>query len=243
MKRLSSDIGKELEECKREICILRQSLEEKENRLKNFENLIKDLDALVFSTYFVSPAELCIKHPEYYLKLLGYNKEEKQDFDFKDFIKCLHPVDTEAFSRIMDILYNKREKCFSGIFRMRHREGNYLWMYGHIMFSGTDEMTGNASVKGIIKVFCPKFYANQQIEALNKELLRLKTKDLSHMLTLHELTIARYIADGMQHDDITKKLNISLSTLKTIKSIMFDKTGSKNSPNLVKFLYTHGLYD
>ena len=216
-----------------------QILKSKEQKLNE---ILNESNALVFNTYFLSSSELFIQHPEYFLNVLGYNKNEKHDFDFKEFMLRLHPDDISDISRRMNILFNKREKCFCGIFRLRHKDGRYIWFFTRIKYSGIEEMTGNACVNGIIVVFSDMFCTDLQIAAYNKELLLGKDKNIKHRLTKHEITILKYIANGYNVKEISKMLGMSISTLKSIKRTMLDKTGAKNSPELVKYLFTHGLY-
>lgn len=64
---------------------------------------------------------------------------------------------------------------------------------------------------------------------------------LNVRLTKREKQVLEYICKGFSNAEIADKLGLSQRTIDGHRSRLFDKTGAKNSPNLVLFAVKNGL--
>jgi DNA-binding CsgD family transcriptional regulator len=213
---------------------------EREN--ENYRHNAASVNTLVFDTYFVTPTEIYVKHPGFFANLLGYDDEELEVFGFEKFFSRIHPEDKADYKRMMNMFINKEKKEISGFFRMLHKSGIYIWLYGMVRLKGYDSMTDKPVISGVVHRIMSDSLLDEKLKQLMKEILLLRSDKNKHNLTAHELEIARYFADGLHRKEIALKLNISVSTIKGIKKSILKKTNTGSTPELVKFLINNGLY-
>lgn len=242
MKIIARQLIEEIKACKELPEAMKMLLIDFVLMMSNMEESIKAASALAFCTRFLSQSELEINHPEYFTSLLGYGEDEKLNFTFEELVKRLHPDDVCDLMKMMEFFYSNNGKTMSGYFRLRHKSGDYIWLYGSVKLNGYDTMTAKPVISGFVHALMSDNLLEEKLNLLLKEILIRKNDMLAHRLTKHELDIARCIADGYKSDELCDKFNICLSTLKATKKEMFEKTGVRNAPELVKFLFTHGLY-
>ena len=143
---------------------------------------------------------------------------------------------------MMNMFVNKEKKEISGYFRMLHKSGDYIWLYGMVRLKGYDTMTDKPVISGVAHRIMSDSLLDEKLRQLLKEILLLRNNNNKQKLTAHELEIARYFADGLHRKEIALKLNISVSTVKGIKKSILKKTNTETTAELIKFLINNGLY-
>jgi hypothetical protein len=176
MKLPSNRLQREIEESKDLSPSVKKDIIDFINSTKGIENSIKTAKALVFRTRFISAFEMPINTPSFFINLLGYNENEKSDFSWTDFFNSLHPEDTVEFRKMMDYFINNKGGVYSGVFRMRHKSGEYIWIYGKAVRENSDDSNEKPLITGILIDFFDKNNTPHQLEALNKDFIRLKNK-------------------------------------------------------------------
>jgi len=241
MKKLSSQLLKEIEDSKDLPPLLKNDILEFVSYMLGIRGIIKAARAHVFHTRFITPAELEVNQPALIKSLLGYDESEKPDYSFDDFFSSIHPEDIADFSNMMDGFYKNKCSSYSGIFRFMNKSGDYMWLFGRAYYTGIDEMTGKPKISGIAIEICDTFNTPAQLDLLNKKILQKKFKEFADRFTPLELKVVKLIGDGFTCNEIAGKLNISESYLNSTKTNLFNKTGAKNSAHLVKIFCNFGL--
>jgi hypothetical protein len=176
MKNSINKILKDLEESKDLESEIKNDIIEFINSTKSIENNINTAKALVFKTQFISAFEMPINTPSFFTRILGYEESEKPDFTYQDFFNSLHPDDIPEFRKMMDYFIQNKGDTYSGVFRLKHKSGDYIWIYGKAFLDSKDEKTEKPVISGILIEFYDKNNTPHQLEALNKEFMKNKNK-------------------------------------------------------------------
>lgn len=80
---------------------------------------------------------------------------------------------------------------------------------------------------------------NRMLEKMNQNNFQLQRTDLD--LSSRELEILELLGEGYTNLEISKKLFLSKRTVEGHRQNLIDKTGSKNTPALIKFAVLNGL--
>ncbi|MFD1094985.1 response regulator transcription factor [Salegentibacter chungangensis] len=75
----------------------------------------------------------------------------------------------------------------------------------------------------------------------NPELCREEHNDLANIITKREQEIIKYLAKGLNAEEIAEKLNISKHTIRTHRKNILQKTGCNNTTQLVAKCLTGGI--
>jgi PAS domain S-box-containing protein len=65
---------------------------------------------------------------EGYLKLLGYEKHEIENISFETIFSFIHKDDAERILKTIETAHQQKAKQMQYIFRLKNKQGNYLWM-------------------------------------------------------------------------------------------------------------------
>jgi len=68
-----------------------------------------------------------------------------------------------------------------------------------------------------------------------------KNNTTQSILSHRETDVLRLVVDGLSNEEISKRLNISLPTVKTHKANLLSKTGCNNSASLVMYAIKHKI--
>jgi DNA-binding NarL/FixJ family response regulator len=96
-----------------------------------------------------------------------------------------------------------------------------------------------AAIHQVFKGLCP--IAPSITKGILKELVKLKRSMNDLVLTDREKCVLRLIADGKNTNEIKESLFISISTVKRIVGIIFDKLGVDDRPQAVNEAVKRGL--
>ena len=166
-------ILKDIEESNDLEPVVKKDIIEFINSTVSIENYINTAKALVFKTQFISAFEMPINTPSFFTRILGY---DESDFTYKDFFSSLHPDDIPEFRKMMDYFIQDKGTTYSGVFRLMHKSGEYIWIYGKAFLDSKDDKTQKPIISGILIEFYDKNNTPHQLEALNKEFLKNKNK-------------------------------------------------------------------
>ena len=142
----------------------------------SLDNSIKTAKALIYKTQFISAFEMPINTPSFFTKILGYDESEQSGFTYSDFFDSLHPDDTIEFRKMMDYFIQNKGSRYSGVFRLRHISGEYIWIYGQAFLEEKDEKTQIPIISGILIEFYDKNNTPYQLEALNDKFMHNKNR-------------------------------------------------------------------
>ena len=176
MKSSINRILREIEESKDLEPDIKNDIREFINSTISIENNINTAKALVFKTQFTSAFEMPINTPSFFTKILGYDESEKPDFTYQDFFDSLHPDDIPEFRKMMDYFIQNKGDTYSGVFRLMHKSGEYIWIYGKAILDSKDEETQKPIISGILIEFYDRNNTPHQLEALNKEFIKHKIR-------------------------------------------------------------------
>lgn len=102
----------------------------------------------------------------------------------------------------------------------------------------TDELF--AAIKSVAD---GKQYLSRNVsnKLLNSLLFKGEEIDFGEVISEREIEILKYICDGFTNKEIGEKLNISDRTVDSHRRNLLQKTGCKNSAELVKYAFTNNL--
>ena len=92
---------------------------------ENYENFLKATNAATW-VWNVQTGETIFD--EAWANLVGYHLYELAPIDINTWISLVHPDDLEPTQRILDDIFNKKNEYYVSTFRMKHKDGHYVWI-------------------------------------------------------------------------------------------------------------------
>jgi DNA-binding NarL/FixJ family response regulator len=93
----------------------------------------------------------------------------------------------------------------------------------------------------IHSVYYGESYFSEEFMSSVTKFIRPKAKKSDVKISERELDVLKLICKGMSNNEISKELNLSPRTIDGHRANLLEKTGAKNSANLVMFAVKHGL--
>ncbi len=204
-----------------------------------YKEIIENLCAIVY-TYDVKTQEY-IWGNEKYSEILGYSYEEVH-LNAHDFAKnYFHPDDIVILQQRKDHFSKNNTDVWSGVYRIKHKDGHYIWVYSKIKVYKRDEKGNPTQLLGIVVDAAESFETRIRIAELFKERIRHENRDLICNLTLRELEIIRLIAAGDTYLEIAEKLSIQPDTVNKHRKNILEKLKLNNIASLISFAKETGL--
>jgi len=92
---------------------------------ENYENFLRATNAATW-VWNVQTGETIFDEP--WANLVGYHLYELAPIDINTWIRFVHPDDLEPTQRILDDVFNKKNEYYVSTFRMKHKDGHYVWI-------------------------------------------------------------------------------------------------------------------
>lgn len=151
-----------------------------------------------------------------------------------------HPKDRPLIRESLDDFLSKKTTSWSGFYRIRHFEGDWVWVYSKIVFH--DGMgIRNHLVAGLIMDIQSGIPASPHLEVMIREAARFQHAEKIRKLTPRELMIVKLIAGGECYREIAVKLFIQPDTVNKHRKNILRKLGLKNIAMLSCFAKEAGL--
>ncbi len=136
--------------------------------------------------------------------------------DMQSFASLLyHPDDQQLLKIKTEFFKNKKGGTWAGIFRIKHANGHWVWVYyRHFTFGGNDGGSPT-HIGGISFDLSDGLQTQPQMKDLLSEPRKKENHEKTKSLTKREIEIIRLIAKGYEHKAIAVSLNISQHTVDT----------------------------
>lgn len=234
--------------------------------LEEYKNELIDLKTLnntiVFCNQFYivndfSNANIAFIHPNIE-RIAGYKSENFVSYD--QILDLIHPEDKEVVLEFTkrsvsickfykeDLLLNPFITLFSIDFRFRHQNGSYIKLNRQTTCYRTDRK-GNVvfTFDLVTEITYRETRDHYNIKWLGDNKSHFHIEDIVQKynngikLTFREKEILKFLSEGESATAIAKKLCLSTHTVISHRKHMLEKTGTKNTAELIKFAFEKGL--
>ena len=207
--------------------------------LSFFKELLSNLNAVLYILDL--DAKTYIWLSDNYLDVVGYDKDEKtlNAAEFAD--NYFHPDDKTVMKERMDALINNNLTVWSGVYRIKHKKGYWIWVYSKVTVYRRDRNGHPTKLLGIILEIRENFETSEQLSVFSKQVLRSVNHSAINKLTNRELEIISLIAAGNDYQEIAEKLYIQPDTVNKHRKHILEKLNLKNIASLVNFANETGL--
>lgn len=213
---------------------------ELEARIEFYEDVFKNLNAIIYINRVIGEGEMV---PEWTSKeansILGYTKEELQDFNFH--ASLYHPDDVGIIMDSYKHYVKNKRKELSLVYRVKNKEGKYMWLYS----TGTAiEYTKDGSPLRVLALLINmgehlKF--EKQLYTLLKENKQLKHEQILSRFTKREKETLIQIGKGHPIKKIAEQFHISHHTANGYRKSLLRKTECHSMAELAAFAKDCGL--
>ena len=204
-----------------------------------FKDVISNLCAIVF-IIDLDTLEYVWGNGRYY-DMFGYREDEifMNTMEFAE--NYFHPDDKKIVNERINYFKNTKNKAWSGVYRIKHKEGYWVWVYSKIMVFKRDEQGNPKQLIGLVLDAFENFKTVKRISTLFKE--RIKTRNISIIskLTSREIEIICLIAIGDTYKEIADKLCVQPDTVNKHRKKILNKLNLNNVASLVNFANETGL--
>lgn len=176
-----------------------------------------------------------------YQDLIGYSDEEVLQVGLDGAGGLFHPDDMQVILAGNELMRSGQIESFSGIYRIRHKMGHWVWMYcnGAVIQREKDGLPSYAL--GFAVDFSPHIQSGQHLNELIAENRRLTNCVRLKCLTRREKEVIVCLAKGHSCKEISNTLGISYYTAETHVKHIHHKLGLYTNPSLLKFALENGL--
>jgi len=176
-----------------------------------------------------------------YYNIIGYTDREmkKMGPDWRK--KNYHPEDVPIITDRIEHFQQNRGEAYSGVYRIRHKEGHWVWVYSNTAVYKRDEKGNPEQLIGICTNFSVNFKTMKQFKELYKENQQLKNQLMISKLTRREKEIIKLLTKGKTGHEIAKLLFISKHTVNNHRKNILKKLSFNNIAELIHFATESGL--
>lgn len=176
-------------------------------------------------------------------KIMGYTVKERKEMEPNYYKEKYHPDDYPTIiPKMKDFFFNKKKNTSAFLYRVRHKDGNWHWLYS------TGRVVERNTEKGYARGFCLGIDMTEQIvenedrlQVLLKENARLKNQLELSKLTPTEKQVIVELTKGRSSQEIAELLNRSYETINNHKRHIFQKLEIHKLTDLVAFAKESGL--
>ncbi|MBN3035473.1 MAG: PAS domain-containing protein [Bacteroidales bacterium] len=176
-----------------------------------------------------------------YPGIIGYTDSEVRTFGPDWARENYHPDDVHIIRERIEYFRQGRGDSYSGIYRIRHKLGHWVWVYSNAVVYRRDAEGHPDQVLGICIDFTENFRTMKQFTALFHENQRLRHMIAISCLTVREREVMRLIARGMSAREIAAALNISVHTVNNHRKNIMNKLKVRKVAGLVRLAAECGL--
>ena len=152
-----------------------------------------------------------------------------------------HPRDRSLMRERISRFQSGELKCWSGIYRIRHVEGHWVWIYSKL--NGVENHFNNTppQLAGMITQANAGLQTEEQLNILIREAARLKNNRKLKSLTPREISVIKLIARGNSYTQIGNQLHIQPDTVNKHRKNILRKLQCKNIATLICFAKETGI--
>ncbi len=208
-------------------------------KVRTLESLVYHLDAVLFVYDLRSDQNVWTNGQ--YEKLIGFSVEEIRRMNTEEVEMLFHPDDMSLILGEIERLKDDTIHSFSGIYRIRHKSGHWVWLYCQASIIQRDAQGRPSFALAICLDFSPHIQAEHHLSGLINENRRLVNYMRLNCLTPREREIILHLTDGLTCKEISLLLGISYLTTETHVKNIHRKLGISNVPALLRFAVESGL--
>ena len=198
------------------------------------KNILKRMDAVVYIHDLKTQRHVWTNGK--YTDMLGYSEDEVKINVMEFAEKYYHPDDKPLMKEIIEYFYKNNGSFWSGMYRIKHKQGYWVWVFSKISVFERDEEGNVEKLIGIVTDHTQKLKTDRQLNEFFKEYMRLKNHTRISMLTKREKELLPYFAKGFLNKEIAEKMHIAECTVKTHKQHIMQKLKIKHSAELICFI-------
>lgn len=202
-------------------------------------NINNNIDAIFYVYDLNSGKELWTNNKAE--KLLGYEADTVSIHTIEFTASLLHPNDKSVPSDKLSFFNSGKGKTWSGIYRIKHKQGHWLWVYTTITRSKILPSKNSHILFGIIFDITRNLNTTNQIEAFLLDTKRFQNRLSISRLTRREIQVLKLIATGKSYTQIGKLLNIQPDTVNQHRKNIKKKLNLSNIALLSCFAKETGL--
>ena len=173
--------------------------------------------------------------------ILGFDQEEISQMMDNVGENFIHPSDKYILDERKDYFKNSLQDTWSGVYRIKHREGHWLWVYTKVVVIERDSNTLPVKLLGITLDATESFETKELFNILLQERIKSRNQVKINNLTAREIEIICLIAQGDNHQDIATKLNIQPDTVNKHRKNILSKLCLRNIASIAYFAKENGL--
>jgi PAS domain S-box-containing protein len=174
-------------------------------------------------------------------KIIGYSDPEIKTFGPEWAKDNYHPDDFHILKERIEFFRENRGETYSGIYRVKHKQGQWVWIYSNCTVFKRDEIGIPLQIIGISIDFASSFKTQQEFDEFYRESQRQRNCKLISTLTTREKEILKMIAAGKKDGEIAGHLNISIHTAHTHRKNLLAKLHLHSNAELGHFAAECGL--
>lgn len=173
--------------------------------------------------------------------ILGFSDADMLDMPDDLRRHFIHPDDHAILGDRKRFFAQDENKTWSGVYRIRHKEGHWVWVYSKQTVYENDDMGNPVKFLGVTVDVMENFRTREIFFQMVNERIRARNQSKLSKLTAREFEIITLIARGLNYHDIAKKLNIQPDTVNKHRKNLQSKLDLHNIASLAYFAKENGL--
>ncbi|MBN9386056.1 MAG: PAS domain-containing protein [Chitinophagaceae bacterium] len=177
--------------------------------------------------------------------LFGFDREVFKNMSVSDFFRQIHPEDIDGLQQCYNFIqsaepYDPLTHRFVLHYRYRHTDGRYIHLRDEKLAITDDG--GKCIYFTLFKEVTDEkfFYVHLDIYRYNKgnalKLYAYNPRSADALITPRQHQIIRLIIRGFSTQEIARQLNVSISTIKNHKQVLFRKVNVNSSVELISLV-------
>lgn len=209
---------------------------------KLFKKLIEKTNSIIFIYDYLKEKILWITESCYFNQTFGKEYLQIINIYGGKFIDKIHPDDKTILIYKSIFFRENTDNKLTIIFRLKSNDDNYKWLYLKMVHLLDSEKQSEHKCLCYLTEFNENFYSLQQINEFNQNFIKEKQNKLNLKLTDTEMRICKYLAKGKSRKEIQEMEGYKdISSVNNIIKYCFNKTGAKNTTNLIYMLTYYGF--
>jgi len=207
--------------------------------LSFYKEILANVNAIIYTIDYKTMSYVWGNNK--YEEIFGYEEEEipLNIFEFAE--NHFHPDDKLIMKERMEYFKQNNGNAWSGVFRIKHKEGHWIWIYSKLMIYKRDNNGKPTQLLGITIDPAENFETRKRVTELFRERIRSKNREIIENLTIRELEIIELITAGDTYLEIAEKLCIQPDTVNKHRKNILEKLNLNNIASLISFAKDTGL--